>query len=683
VYLPLWLSVAEGRVEEEVRSLPPRIQERWKKLKASSKKKQKSKKNDPARTFIPGLLRHFQELLDALETPLPQAQADADEAEHEKREQAEEERSARVAYCERFVEWLIDLESQLPTRRFFHLVLQDAHIVEKGRLSNFAKRPEGSLFHQLLDMLAAFAAFDVNNYSGEALSDEQATSFHCRRIYALQKAAFKLFPEDLRPLAMSNIGAVQARSTLSRHLAALSPAQLRQLAEHLHLLHPLPKGAEPEKVEFLLEVLLTHHELRPSQLDKVNELALYPNEDILWDENAVPATTYTGEHCLALPKLNLQFLTFYDYLLRNFNLFRLEATYAIRSDVEDAVRRMNPRKTTSGGNSFNGWARMALPIKNFRITAVRPPKIGEKQPSAVEAEISWNLADTQGPMRHEWEEIREHDVLYLLVVKSPLAAGEQPDSSLPFREQYGVTYCRGAEVSFILDERGDKVGPAPGSRITPPGHGTRRRARVLLDPAQYQMDVERGIVDPVYGDVNIVLRRKPKENNFKAILHTIRDLMNSPAAVPAWLHDVFLGYGDPAAARGTQVKGWIDFRDTFLNYDHLRHSFPGLRIAPTTDDEAALHPPFQLRFPDGEAKDTETAVEVRPYTQKNRGPYPYDQPKRNVIPFTPKQVTAIRSAMNEVSCSLHLYNTSPLRAMTFVCSPCRVMSLIVWRPPRA
>lgn len=33
-----------------------------------------------------------------------------------------------------------------------------------------------------------------------------------------------------------------------------------------------------------------------------------------------------GEGVLALPKLNLQFLTFHDYLLRNFNLFRLEAT---------------------------------------------------------------------------------------------------------------------------------------------------------------------------------------------------------------------------------------------------------------------------------------------------------------------------------------------------------------------
>ena len=43
------------------------------------------------------------------------------------------------------------------------------------------------------------------------------------------------------------------------------------------------------------------------------------------------AASTTGEACLALPKLNLQFLTFHDYLLRNFNLFRLEATYEVPS----------------------------------------------------------------------------------------------------------------------------------------------------------------------------------------------------------------------------------------------------------------------------------------------------------------------------------------------------------------
>jgi len=29
------------------------------------------------------------------------------------------------------------------------------------------------------------------------------------------------------------------------------------------------------------------------------------------------------------------------------------------------------------------------------------------------------------------------------------------------------------------------------------------------------------------------------------VLETIRDLMQSNAVVPEWLHDIFLGYGDP------------------------------------------------------------------------------------------------------------------------------------------
>lgn len=44
---------------------------------------------------------------------------------------------------------------------------------------------------------------------------------------------------------------------------------------------------------------------------------------------------------MALPKLNLQFLTFYDYLMRNFNLFRLEATYEIKEDILDVLKRSN------------------------------------------------------------------------------------------------------------------------------------------------------------------------------------------------------------------------------------------------------------------------------------------------------------------------------------------------------
>lgn len=65
-------------------------------------------------------------------------------------------------------------------------------------------------------------------------------------------------------------------------------------------------------------------------MEYINSLSLYPTEDLIWDENRVPTEYYSGENCLALPKLGLQFLTLQDYLLRNFNLFRLESTYEIR-----------------------------------------------------------------------------------------------------------------------------------------------------------------------------------------------------------------------------------------------------------------------------------------------------------------------------------------------------------------
>ena len=34
-----------------------------------------------------------------------------------------------VHYCERFLELLTDLEAQLPTRRFFNVLLDDSHLV--------------------------------------------------------------------------------------------------------------------------------------------------------------------------------------------------------------------------------------------------------------------------------------------------------------------------------------------------------------------------------------------------------------------------------------------------------------------------------------------------------------------------------------------------------------------------
>lgn len=131
---------------------------------------------------------------------------------------------------------------------------------------------------------------------------------------------------------MANVTSVDTREALEKHFGALDASSLKEIACYLNLVpDDLKSPFEWHRMdeEFLRELLISRHERRVSQLDALNEMPLYPTEAIIWDENIVPTEYFSGDGCLALPKLNLQFLTLHDYLLRNFNLFRLESTCKI------------------------------------------------------------------------------------------------------------------------------------------------------------------------------------------------------------------------------------------------------------------------------------------------------------------------------------------------------------------
>ena len=51
--------------------------------------------------------------------------------------------------------------------------------------------------------------------------------------------------------------------------------------------------------------------------------------------------------------------------------------------------------------------------------------------------------------------------------------------------------------------------------------------------------------------MNLIVRRNPKENNFKCVLENLRDLLNLKSvetSTPSWLREILLGYGNPSAA---------------------------------------------------------------------------------------------------------------------------------------
>nr|CAD7589608.1 unnamed protein product [Timema genevievae] len=509
-------------------------------------------------------------------------------------------------------------------------------------------------------MLKFYSRFEISDETGDPLTDHDMTQIHYSRITSLQKAAFAKFP-DLRSFSLANVASVDTRETLIKHFGPLSEQKLKAIATYLNLVPAEDKceGYDWLRLdrEFLLELLVSRHERRASQLEALNEMPLYPTEEIIWNENIVPTEYFSGEGCLALPKLNLQFLTLHDYLLRNFNLFRLESTYEIRQDIEDAVGRLSPWKSEDESIFYGGWARMAQPIVNFAVVEVAKPNIGEKRPSRVRADVTVNLS-VRNEIKAEWENLRKHDVCFLITVRPTSSIGTKFDHRAPFVPQVGLTFVRGCEIEGMLDQNGRVIEEGPEPKPALPGE--KRTFRVWLDCNQYRLDMDNANQgkEDVYETFNILMRRKPKENNFKAVLETIRELMNTECVVPDWLHDIILGYGDPGAAHYSRMPNEIetmDFNDTFLDLDHLRASFPEHAIKVKTDDPRKLVPPFRLTFEEvaskkrekdsEEPKEVKKVITVEPHIIPSRGPYLFNEPKKNAIPFTPTQVEAIRAGM--------------------------------------
>lgn len=265
-------------------------------------------------------------------------------------------------------------------------------------------------------------------------------------------------------------------------------------------------------------------------------------------------------------------------------------------------------------------------------------------------------------VRREWDSLRPDDVVFLLSVHAPapnsIANG---DSSHSEAEKLGITSIRSAEIIQITDGRGKVVRDGAGH------HDGRRRLLVKLDSRTYASDAERSPANPpeAYEKINVVMRRSGRENNFKPVLESIRTLTLSEVPIASWFHEVFLGYGDPAGATYKQLPNrikTIDFRDTFLDWQHLTGSLPGKIVEPRDDVSSSFGPPYVLETAEKQApeppskpskkrrRDVEPTllaevetVKVSTYKPPNMGPYPVDAPKLNKVRFTPAQVEAITS----------------------------------------
>ncbi|KAJ9131170.1 Pre-mRNA-splicing factor [Pleurostoma richardsiae] len=580
----------------------------------------------------------------------------------------ENSKKDQVLYCERFVELLSDLQSQLPTRRYVNTVLQDLHILPALGLSPMFNDEDNSLFRDLCAMLSHYTYFTIDDQTGAQQSKTQAYDRHCAKLANLQRTALKHFKEKLTVLALSNYGSIDRRSELESLLEPLTDDEVTELSAFLNLRTSYP-GSTSLRVDrrFLTEVLLSNFERRKTFQETAQEMSIMPTEQSLFDQGLLRTDSYDGSHPLALPKLNLQYLSVGDFLWRSLTLYRSEALYSIRRDIEDVLLRLKPETKRSGETSFSGRSRMALPIARPSILEVVPALVGDDKPSMVRAEILLDVRHLGDHVRKEWESLRPDDVVFLLAVDaSKYQNATNGGAPLTEAQKLGLVSVRGAEIMQVLDDRGR---PVRDSAAYFDGHGRNpsRKLHVKLDSKTYQEDMERvsNGKPNVYESINVIVRRSGRENNFKPVLESIRNLTLSDVPLASWLHEVFLGYGDPAGATYKQLPNRIkkiDFRDTFLDWQHLIESLPGRIIEPGEDASGSFGPPYVVesveRPPQATAskpskkrrRDAEPALiaevetlKVSTYKPPNTGPYPVDAPRLNTVRFTAAQIEAIFS----------------------------------------
>ncbi|KAJ3343761.1 hypothetical protein HDU93_006673 [Gonapodya sp. JEL0774] len=602
--------------------------------------------------FIPSLISHSLRLLHVIPQP--------PHAEHV------------MAYV---IDFVIDILSTVPTRRYADIVIRDSLFVEELQSSPLLaegkqnKHKQSADQHALLPLLLKrledILTHPIDPLTGAFLDHMQVRSRHAKLIARVQREAFSnpTWKRAYESLAMPGAGKVGDGAYVASVVRSFPNDLVTEVCKAVGVrtrrFDVQQEGREYGK-EFLVRTVARRMATPKGLEETVAEVGAWPDEASIFTPltASIPPTPPPGLPLglpLPLPKLSLQYLSHPDALLRHLYLARIEAFSAIRTDLEDAVSRVAPTYNADKGmTTFAGWARMAIPLENCKVSEVGPPRVlgadrvgGTEVPSFVKADLTFSLHRASDVVRREWDALTPRDVVFLITCGPRVPESTDPLSHL------GILHIRTAEILDLLDTQGRPLegwSRAGGTRAyeleteagvpdvmpsdaptapkwrrddEPDGKsrkltGMQRTYRVLLDPIKFSNDLIRHPTpsnDPTqtfHSGFNLLVRRKPAENNFKPLLETIRDLViQGGAGVPSWLQDVYLGYGDVKEVGGFGVKDpvrVIDVGDGLGGWNALQSwaKTKGWVLKPKADNlimqstqrstDLELTPPYVLSF---------------------------------------------------------------------------------------
>ena len=138
--------------------------------------------------------------------------------------------STALPVCQCVVELFTELLSQFTTRRYLLVFLKDAALLPRSRCAHVAS----AVFAQQLCRLEEVADTEVDEWSGEVLTEEQAAQRYYRKVLVLQRVLFKWAR-----------GEAVRRRYYRRELEELCMASVQQLGDRAFLMQSRPLCLAP------------------------------------------------------------------------------------------------------------------------------------------------------------------------------------------------------------------------------------------------------------------------------------------------------------------------------------------------------------------------------------------------------------------------------------------------------
>ena len=371
-----------------------------------------------------------------------------------------------------------------------------------------------------------------------------------KELEKMQKKLYNLYPEKVQKLLNVNFIFSDNRKNLIELISFLTKEELYFFLKEENLINYQKNyyfdSSIKSRNNLLQEIFITKYIKKNNILEQILSFPLYPNESLLIPEKNKLLPNYYSltdfKSSINIPKLSYTYLSLYDYLLKNYYLYKYESVYEISSDLENCLDKMEPTFDANSGRfllQFKGWSMAGYPILDFQILSVQSPMLGEEYPRQVIGEISYDLNGIQPEIRKDWEKFKKFDTIFLIYlhkdINKIIIRGAEIDSLYDEDNKNILLTGEGNNMNLNQPEKDNKEDKENNNNII---GGFKRRMIVHLDPVQYTKDLKSGFIANL--NFHMIMRRKPKENNFKSILFTIKSLIKDINSFPQNLSNIIL-----------------------------------------------------------------------------------------------------------------------------------------------